>query len=237
MNTEQKTIRLRKTLPLAQVNLKVANDKPGFFRGYASVFGVLDSDRDIIVAGAFKDALAAPSAVKMFFNHAFWEIPVGKYPMLAEDKVGLLVDGQLTLGMSKADDLHVAMKAETVDGLSIGFSMGPGDWEYDAKTDVRTIKRVDLHEISVCTFPANDSARIDLEAFKSRVEHLDSVGDIERFLREAGGMSRGLAKAFAAQARDVFQRDAVEPAGSPESDAVKLLKGVVDARRAAGVVT
>ncbi len=229
-------VRLRKTLPLAQAHLKVAGDKPGRFRGYASVFDVVDADRDVIVAGAFRDALAEPGAVKMFFNHAFWDLPIGKYLELDEDKVGLAVEGQITLDMSKGADVHAAMKAETVDGLSIGFSMGPDDWEYDSAKGVRIIKRVDLHEISVCTFPANDSARIDLETFKSRVEHLDSVGDIERFLREAGGMSRGLAKAFAAQAREVYRRDAGQTIEPPKSDLTKQLEVLVEDRRAAGLV-
>lgn len=231
MSTEKTTLRLRKTLPIAQVNLKVAGEKPGQFRGYASVFDVVDSDRDIVVAGAFKDALDNPSAVKMFFNHAFWDLPIGKYLELEEDQKGLLVDGLLTVESSKGADVHACMKAQTVDGLSIGFSMGPDDWEYDSAKGVRIIKRVDLHEISVCTFPANDSARIDLETFKSRVEHLDSVGDIERFLREAGGMSRGLAKAFAAQAREVYQRDAGLPTEA-KSDLIQQLGSLVEARSA-----
>ena len=37
-------------------------DEGGFFEGYASVFGVQDSDGDVIVKGAFKESLEAHKA-------------------------------------------------------------------------------------------------------------------------------------------------------------------------------
>ena len=37
-------------------------DEGGFFEGYASVFGVQDSDGDVIVKGAFKKSLEAHKA-------------------------------------------------------------------------------------------------------------------------------------------------------------------------------
>ena len=51
---------------------------------------------------------------------------------------------------------------------------------------IRTLKRLDLVEISIVTAPANEEARID--EIKARIAHggMPDLPDFERFLREAG---------------------------------------------------
>jgi len=87
-----------KTLSFDETEIKFTGDgKQGIFEGYASVFNNTDSDGDIILPGAFKNALTSQSRkVAMFFNHKTWELPVGKWDSLAEDDKGLYVRGQLT---------------------------------------------------------------------------------------------------------------------------------------------
>ncbi|MEO6659439.1 MAG: HK97 family phage prohead protease, partial [Burkholderiaceae bacterium] len=57
---------------------------------------------------------------------------------------------------------------------------------FDQKTGIRTLKRLDLVEISLVTFPANDDARVD--AIKSKLAHggLPNLPEFEQLLREAG---------------------------------------------------
>ncbi|MBD5755336.1 HK97 family phage prohead protease, partial [Citrobacter freundii] len=150
-----------KTLSFDETEIKFTGDgKQGIFEGYASVFNNTDSDGDIILPGAFKNALANQTRkVAMFFNHKTWELPVGKWDSLAEDEKGLYVRGQLTPGHSGATDLKAAMQHGTVEGMSVGFSVAKDD--YSITTTGRIFKNIQaLREISVCTFPANEQAGI-----------------------------------------------------------------------------
>jgi hypothetical protein len=76
-------------------------------------------------------------------------------------------------------------------GLSIGFVTREDI--YDKVTGIRTLKKVDLWEVSLVTFPANDAARVS--AVKT-IESISSLSDAERYLRDAGGFSRAQATAL-----------------------------------------
>jgi HK97 family phage prohead protease len=114
-----------KTLSFDETEIKFTGDgKQGIFEGYASVFNNTDSDGDIILPGAFKNALANQTRkVAMFFNHKTWELPVGKWDSLAEDEKGLYVRGQLTPGHSGAADLKAAMQHGTVEVCRLAFPL------------------------------------------------------------------------------------------------------------------
>lgn len=164
----------------------VADD--GKFSGYGSVFGVLDSYKEIVAPGAFTDSIAAIKRkgrpVPVLWQHRSSE-PIGIYEDLDEDSTGLRVDGQLLINdVAQAKEAHALAKAGAVSGLSIGYYVEQSS--YDEKTGVRTLQKLDLQEISLVTFPANDEARID--AIKMKLAHgaLPSKPEFERFLREAG---------------------------------------------------
>ena len=58
------------------------------------------------------------------------------------------------------------MKA--ISGLSIGFMTREDS--YDRITRIRTLKKVDLWEVSLVTFPANDAARIQGVKISNRLK-------------------------------------------------------------------
>ena len=167
----------------------------GAFAGYGSVYGVTDSYNDIIDAGAFGDSLAE-CARKGVMPALLWQHrsaePCGAYQTMREDGVGLYVEGQLALKTQRGAEAYELMKMKALNGLSVGFMTREDS--YDHKTDIRTIKKADLWECSIVTFPANDSARIGV------VKALDEITDLktaERYLREAGDFSRSEATALA----------------------------------------
>lgn len=202
---------IRKSLPMAGVELKM-HDEAGRFSGYASVFNGVDTYGDTILPGAFKDTLEKNGLPKMFFDHE-WGLPIGKWLAAEEDEKGLRVEGELTPGNPQAEAVLAALKHGTVDGLSIGFRMGKGDFE-SSKDGGRLIKHIDrLFEVSVVTFPADGAARID--AVKSEgIDQIKTIRDFERFLRDAGGFSKSEASALVARAKALC---AVQ--GDPEGDA------------------
>lgn len=168
------------------LSVKAVSDD-GLFSGYGSVFGEVDSYREVVAPGAFAESLAQIKAkgrpVPVLWQHRSGE-PIGVYSSLAEDAHGLKVEGQLVLEVGRAKEAHALMKAGAVSGLSIGYYVREDSW--DEKERVRTLKKVDLVEVSLVTFPANDEARVD--TIKSKLAHgsLPTKPEFEQLLREAG---------------------------------------------------
>lgn len=189
-------------------NADALSDK-GTFSGYGSVFGNIDSYDDIVAPGAFAKSLQVLASkgrsVPILWQHDT-ENPIGVWSGLKEDAVGLLGDGTLWLDDTPAAKLaYKGMQARAITGLSIGFVTRSAD--YDQKTGIRTLKELDLLEISVVTNPANDDARIT--NFKSRLlEGALTERDFENILRDAG-FSRADAVAITNHGfKSLLQRDA-----------------------------
>lgn len=201
-------------LPMSETCLKAAGD--GYtFEGYASKFNGVDSYGDTILPGAYKSALAdlkkAGRSPKMFFNHKSWDLPVGKFTKASEDDDGLFVAGQLTKGMSLVEDLRLALADGTLDGLSVGIGMKSDDYEWidDPKSETRrVIKNVSLlREVSLVTFPADDKGRIDRDSIKAELDSVDTIQELEAFLRDAGGFSKAAALAVVSKAKEILRSD------------------------------
>lgn len=134
-------------------------DADGYFEGYASLFGVADLGRDVVMPGAFRSTLSRRVAgeIKLLWQHDP-EHPVGEWLEIAEDRRGLFVSGKLDLALPKARELHRLVTRGTIDGLSIGYRT-EGE-KRDAATGMRRIEKLDLWEISIVTFPLLPQARI-----------------------------------------------------------------------------
>ncbi|MBN5091692.1 HK97 family phage prohead protease [Stenotrophomonas maltophilia] len=183
MNRRNATLKIRDF----DLSVKAVSDD-GLFSGYGSVFGTVDSYREVVAPGAFSESLAEIKSkgrpVPVLWQHRSGE-PIGVYTSLVEDAHGLKVEGQLIIdGVARAKEAHALMKAGAVSGLSIGYYVREDSW--DERERVRTLKKVELVEISLVTFPANDDARID--AIKSKLAHgsLPTMPEFEQILREAG---------------------------------------------------
>ena len=160
----------------------------GEFSGYGSTFGgKADSYGDVIAEGAYAGTILKNGygglGVKMLWQHNSTD-PIGKYLSLQENKTGLKVHGKLTKGVQRADEAHLLMKDGVVNSLSIGFSLPDKESsEFNPKTGIRNLKRIDLHEISLVTFPANTRATIT--NVKS-IEDAKTERELEHALRESG---------------------------------------------------
>jgi len=142
--------------------------------GYGSTFGNIDHGNDIVISGAFKDSLQKRMP-KMLWQHDKRQIP-GVWREASEDSRGLYLKGEF-LNTSLGRDVYEQAKAGAIDTMSIGYSAK--DFEIDS--GVRTLKQVDLFEVSLVTFPMNEQARI--VAVKGLPQ---TVREFENFLRDAG---------------------------------------------------
>lgn len=133
----------------------------GLFSGYASVFGLRDRQNEIVAPGAFARTLAAWRAQgrmpAMLWMHDP-EQPIGLWLTLEEDANGLAVQGQLALRTQKGAEAYELLKMKALTGLSIGYRVVSS--RFDVARKARVLTDLDLFEISLVTFPANEEARV-----------------------------------------------------------------------------
>jgi len=174
----------------------------GSFTGYAAVFGNVDLGGDLIVKGAFRETLreAERSGIwpGMLMQHGGAlgsDLPVGVWEKIEEDDKGLRVRGRLA-DTERGREAYALLKMQprpALDGLSIGYFAK--EFAYGTKPGEprRTLKKIDLFEISLVQRPMNQLARVT--GVKTLADL--SPGAVERILRQAG-LSRGDARAIVA---------------------------------------
>lgn len=166
--------------PLALKTLAV----DGRFSGYASVFGKIDYQNEVVAPGAFLRTLGKWQVEgrmpAMLWMHDPTQ-PIGLWLSLHEDKNGLAVQGNLALRTQKGMEAYELLKMGALTGLSIGYRVVSS--KLDAKRKARILTDLDLFEISLVTFPANEAARVsevklraaqtDADATRAIVERLN----------------------------------------------------------------
>lgn len=134
--------------------------------GYASVFGIIDKHNDVVKKGAFKNSES--HKVKLLWQHDSTK-PIGVINFLKEDEYGLLLEAEINNNTVAGAEASELIKQKAVAGLSIGFSINSSDYN---KEGSRVINDVELQEISIVTFPANQHAEIQ------HVKELSIVDDL-----------------------------------------------------------
>ena len=165
----------------------------GTFEGYGSIFNNVDSYGEKVAPGAFGESLARHqregTKPLMLWQHNSDE-PIGVWENLAEDGKGLKGTGRFVLETARGREAHALLKAGAIRGLSIGYR----ELEAEPDGNNRILKKLDLMEISVVSFPANRRANVTavkserMEEFARRLRDGDPmpIKDFEDILREAG---------------------------------------------------
>lgn len=135
------------------------------FSGYASTFGNIDQGSDVVVNGAFLKSISLRKP-KMLWQHDPTD-PIGFWDVVKEDGHGLYVEGCIRKGTQRSEELHGYLLDGIIDAMSIGYTTI--DFEMDS--NVRKLKELDLWEISLVTFPMNESAKVT--SVKSVVPYKD----------------------------------------------------------------
>lgn len=182
-------------------DLKQDDEGRTTFEGFASTFGNRDFDDDVVEQGAFKKSLKKRMP-KLLLQHRT-DKPIGRFTEVKENDVGLFVKGVFA-NTTDGNDTRELVRMGVLDSMSIGFA--PVLTEF-GKNGLRRLKELDLFEVSIVTFPANNRASIT--NVKS-IEKIKTIRDFEKFLRDVG-FSQKQAKLYASKgyvpAQDV-QRDA-----------------------------
>jgi Escherichia/Staphylococcus phage prohead protease len=203
-----------------EVKNTTKKDGYGTFEGYGSVFGELDSYRDIVMPGAFTKTLGDFTSkgrrVPMLWQHRPGE-PIGAYTEIKEDEHGLFVVGEINLEVQRGRETFALMQQKALSGLSIGYDTVRD--EVDNKGIVRKLFEVNLWEISPVTFPAGDTARVQ------NVKELDTLSTIEDYLRDAG-LSRNESIMIVSRIKAVIQQS--ESAAAKTDVTPSALKTALD---------
>ena len=193
------------------LELKFAADSAttGTVEGYGSVYNVVDRGGDIVMPGAFKASIADWKRRKamppMLWQHYSSE-PIGVWSEMAEDEKGLKISGQLVLEVPLAASARALMAAGAIKGLSIGYETR--DFDIDRQTGVRRIKRADLWEVSLVTFPMNADAQVT-----------SVKGDIDpRELERALRVDCNLSSAMAVKAVAIVKQHLRDGGDQPEHE-------------------
>lgn len=215
----------RISVPLLE--LKMAGEHPGAFSGYGAVFGNADAHGDVIRKGAFAETLKhwqekKGKWPKMLLQHGGFSgaaidmVPVGQYTDMEENSKGLKVAGRLfAMNTERGQYIYESMKSGELDSLSIGFQTKEAIYGTKPSEPARTLTNIDLWEVSLVTFPANDQANIltvkSLSAEQKR--------DLEEALRDEG-LSHKDSRTAVSFFHQLLQRDAGAPSHTPRDEAV-----------------
>jgi HK97 family phage prohead protease len=211
MDIEKKTL----DVPFEIKNFQQDDDDFFRFSGLASTFKK-DLGNDIIMPGAFQESISKTKPI-ILFQHNQSE-PIGVTDVINENSEGLFLEGRLP----KDDDLVRGrvipqMKVGSLKTMSIGFRMSRDDFEI--KDGVRIIKRVDLPEVSLVTFPMNPGAKVTSFKFFTidSLKNFETVRQFEKALRESGVFSEKAAAFVSTQCKHELW-DAADISESKEQD-------------------
>lgn len=132
-------------------------------KGYASMFGNIDSHGDIVMPGAFAKSVVDHQArnIKLFSSHSMDARDLlGSVTVLREDERGLYFEADLSQSPS-AQDILIKAKEGHLDEVSIGFFLTDSEFvKNEANEPIRLIKEVELIEISLVSRASNPKAKV-----------------------------------------------------------------------------
>ena len=156
---------------ICQISLEVRGaHQATVLEGYAAVFNTLSQDlggfKEIIADTAFSRTLKAGADVRALVDHDPSKI-LGRSKSgtltLREDDHGLKVKikpPDTTVGR----DIVESTRRGDVDQMSFAFTVVSDTWDTIEGEDIRTITDVDLHDVSIVTYPSYTNTEIAVRA-------------------------------------------------------------------------
>jgi hypothetical protein len=200
-----------------------AEGEQGRVMGYASIFGNIDQGGDRVMPGAFAKSINSGRKVRMLWQHNTHEV-IGGWDTLREDKKGLWVEGSINMDVQRGREAHSLMKADQIEGLSIGYRI-PNGGATKAADGATDLNEIDLRETSIVTMPMNElatglaKAQVEMEDLTDRLKAGDRLTEreFEDLLKGILGFSNSQAE----RAARVHLKGQGEPAAAVNDDALK----------------
>jgi HK97 family phage prohead protease len=158
----------RRIMPVGELRVE-GDDESRKIVGYAAVFNQLSSElwgfREKIAPGAFGKTIQE-SDVRALFNHdpnfVLGRSKAGTLD-LAEDEIGLAIEIEPP-DTQFANDLITSIDRGDVTQMSFGFRTITDEWQTVEEEQIRTLKEVELFDVSPVTFPAYPQTTVGLRS-------------------------------------------------------------------------
>ncbi|WP_376742191.1 HK97 family phage prohead protease [Ensifer canadensis] len=139
--------------------------------GYAAIFNsdttISDYFVERIAPGAFAETITGD--IRALVDHDTAKV-IGRTRSrtlrLSEDTRGLRVEIDIP-NNTVGNDLWVSVEREDISGMSFGFRVTKQEWDESGDMPVRTIRGVELFEVSAVAFPAYDDTTIGLRSLEA----------------------------------------------------------------------
>lgn len=160
-NKEMRMIRL--------LELEVREDSDfgtPMIEGYAAVFNELSEDlggfREIVAPGAFSRSVDENDVRALWDHNSQYVLGRNKAGTLAmdEDERGLRIR-IVPPATAWAQDLMTSMKRGDINQMSFGFYKRADEWDYKTTPPTRTLRDVDLFDVSIVTYPAYPQTSVE----------------------------------------------------------------------------
>jgi uncharacterized protein len=162
-----------------------ASDKGKTIAGYAAVFNqetdIGGSFREVIAPGAFKGTL--DNDIRALVDHDTGRV-IGRSKAgtlrMVEDDHGLAVEIDLP-DTTDGRDLAKLLERGDISGMSFGFRVTHDEWDETKEIPTRTIREVELFEVSAVAFPAYDGTELAMRSLeRSREKEHNRGGWLRR---------------------------------------------------------
>ena len=156
-------------------NELVLTGRPIVYDEPATIKASFGEYTEVIQRGALDNADL--SDIRLLYNHDTNKIPLARTPKtmsFALDPAGLAMRAVLP-ETEQGRSVHTAVGRGDLTGMSFAFKVPKDGSHFDAKTNIRTITKIDkVYEVSITPFPAypqtSVEARSEIEAAKSATQ-------------------------------------------------------------------
>lgn len=158
----------RKSPEPFKLETRAAEGKSPVLVGYAAVFDTLSEEsifgeREKIAPGAFAESIESDD-IRALIEHVGGLTVIGRNRSgslrLREDDHGLLVEIDIP-DTTAGKDIVTLVERKDLTDMSFGFVALDDDWQIIDGVDVRTLRRVQLLDVSIVAFPAYPHTNIE----------------------------------------------------------------------------
>ena len=171
-----------RSFAVTDLEVRAADNGDVSFDGIASMIDTPYNVRDAfgefsetIARGAFNRTLKQKADVRLLINHDGTPLARTKSKTLTlSADPHLRAQASLDPANPKVQEIRSAMSRGDMDQMSIGFRVKDQEWSPDYAE--RTIREVELFDVSIVTYPASPTTTASVRSF---MEWMDSLADLE----------------------------------------------------------
>lgn len=161
---ELRIAEIRAAEPAGESGL-ILTGRPVIYDQPTTIKDVFGEYTEVIRAGALDGADL--SDIRLLYNHDTSKVPLARTPKTMRfslDPAGLTMTAELP-DTEEGRSVYTAVKRGDLSGMSFAFKVPEGGSTFDAKTNTRTITKIEkVYEFSIVPFPAYPQTSVEARA-------------------------------------------------------------------------